>query len=106
MEKCCLVDSGFTFTAGNQGSYKVAAEFEFRPDRTTHFGVTCPYLPMFDLVWSIASSFLNGSSPYLQVTRIAIHSQKCSNLSQLGLFTLSDETFFHRLIMDKMLSGG
>ena len=28
--------------AGNQDTHKSSDEFDFGPDQTTHFGVTCP----------------------------------------------------------------
>ena len=48
MGKCCLHASSFIFdriiikVAGNQDRHKSSDEFDFGPDRTTHFGVTCP----------------------------------------------------------------
>ena len=32
----------FVKLAGNQDSHKISDEFEFLPDRISHFGVTCP----------------------------------------------------------------
>ena len=46
--KWCLQASSFIFDrifvklAGNQDSHKISDEFEFRLDRISHFGVTCP----------------------------------------------------------------
>ena len=48
MGKCCRQASSFIFdriiikVAGNQDRHKSSDEFDFRPDQTTHFGVTCP----------------------------------------------------------------
>ena len=48
MGKWCLQASSFIFDrifvklAGNQDRHKISDEFEFRPDRISHFGVTCP----------------------------------------------------------------
>ena len=48
MGKCCLHASSFIFdqiiikVAGNQDRHKSLDEFDFGPDQTTHFGVTCP----------------------------------------------------------------
>ena len=48
MGKCCLYASSFIFdrtvikVVGNQDRYKSSDEFDFGPDQTTHFGVTCP----------------------------------------------------------------
>ena len=50
MGKCCLHGSSFIFdriiikVAGNQDRYKSSDEFDFGPDQTTHFGVTCPWM--------------------------------------------------------------
>ena len=49
MGKCCLHASAFIFdwiiikVAGNQDRHKSSDEFDFGPDPTTHFGVTCPW---------------------------------------------------------------
>ena len=48
MGKCCLHASSFIFdqiiikVAGNQDMHKSSDGFNFGPDQTTHFGVTCP----------------------------------------------------------------
>ena len=48
MGKCCLHASSFIFdriiikVAGNQDRHKSSDEFDFGPDQTTNFGVTCP----------------------------------------------------------------
>ena len=50
MGKCCLHASSFIFdriiikVAGNQDRHKSLSEFDFGPDQTTHFGVTCPWV--------------------------------------------------------------
>ena len=50
MGKCCLHASAFIFdwiiikVAGNQDRHKSLDEFDFRPDLTPHFGVTCPWM--------------------------------------------------------------
>ena len=50
MGKCCLHASSFIFdriiikVAGNQDRHKSSDEFDFEPDQTTHFGVTCPWV--------------------------------------------------------------
>ena len=47
MGKCYLRVSSFTFdqiiikVAGNQDRHKSSDMFDFGPDQTTHFGVTC-----------------------------------------------------------------
>ena len=50
MGKWCLHASPFIFdgiiikVAGNQDRHKSSDEFDFGPDQTTHFGVTCPWM--------------------------------------------------------------
>ena len=50
MGKCCLHAGLFIFdriiikVAGNQDRHKSSDEFDFGPDQTTHFGVTCPWM--------------------------------------------------------------
>ena len=50
MGKCCLHASSFILdriivkVAGNQDRHKSSDEFDFGPDQTTHFGVTCPWM--------------------------------------------------------------
>ena len=53
MGKCCLHVGSFIFdriiikVAGNQDRHKSLDEFDFGPDQTTHFGVTCPWMTKF-----------------------------------------------------------
>ena len=50
MGKCYLHASSFIFdwiiikVAGNQDRHKSLDEFDFGPDQTAHFGVTCPWV--------------------------------------------------------------
>ena len=50
MGKWCLHASSFIFdwiiikVAGNQDRHKSSDEFDFGPDQTTNFGVTCPWM--------------------------------------------------------------
>ena len=50
MGKCCLHASSFIFdwiiikVAGNQNRHKSSDDFDFGPDQTTNFGVTCPWM--------------------------------------------------------------
>ena len=50
MGKCCLHASSFIFdwiiskVAGNQDRHKRSHEFDFGPDQTTHFGISCPWM--------------------------------------------------------------
>ena len=46
--KCCdhssafIFDWNFSILAGNKDMHKSLDEFEFQPDQTTDYGVTCP----------------------------------------------------------------
>ena len=62
MGKWCLQGSSFIFDliflklAGNQDNHKISDEFEFRQDRTSHFGVTCPCGRIkfsIDILWNL-----------------------------------------------------
>ena len=50
MGKCCLHASSFIFdwliikVAGNQDRLKSLDKFDFEPDQTTHFEVTCLWM--------------------------------------------------------------
>ena len=62
-------------------------EFEFRQDPITDYGVICPWgseKSMYNVVNTLASSFLIGSSSLLQVTRTTIKSGLSSKLSLTG----------------------
>ena len=65
--------------------YQNSNEFEIRPDPTTDYGVSCP--ENYNVVTTLAPSFLIGSSSFLQVTRTIINAWISSNLakSDLGL---------------------
>ena len=62
MGKWCLQARSFIFyrifikLAGNQDRHKISDEFEFRPDRISHFGVTCPCGRIkfsVDILWNL-----------------------------------------------------
>ena len=58
MGKCCLHASLIIFdqiiikVAGNQDRHKSSVEFDFGPNQTTHFGVTCPWVTKMSHVWT------------------------------------------------------
>ena len=73
--------------ADNMDRHKISDEFEFRPVRTTNFGVTCPLVqktPKFDLVRNIACLFLIETL----LNWTGIKSRMCSNSGKIRLFTL------------------
>ena len=62
-------------------------EFKFWPDTTTNFRIICPCASeklMFNVVSTLAHSFLIRSSSYLQVTRTSITSRASSKFGQIG----------------------
>ena len=65
-------------------------KFEFRPDRTSDCGVSCPLVfekSIFCIVATLAPSILIRSSSFLEETRIIITSWMSSNLSQIQPWT-------------------
>ena len=58
MGKWCLHASSFIFeriiikVAGNQDRHKSSVEFDFGPNQTTHFGVTCPWVTKISHFWT------------------------------------------------------
>ena len=77
--------------AGKEDLHKILDKFEFRPDRTTDNGVSCPWASKkfpIDLQWEIgvsmlARSFLIKSSGKLLVTRTGIKAQSSSILGRI-----------------------
>ena len=57
MGKWCLHASSFIFVrivikvAGNQDRHKSSVKFDFGPNQTTHFGVTCPWVSKISHFW-------------------------------------------------------
>ena len=86
-------------------------EFEFGQNSTADFGVSCPRASektSYNLVSTLAPSFLIGSSSYLQITRTSIISRTSSNFSQIlprtaELAALERLKKSHRLIVGKIL---
>ena len=76
--------------------HKISDEFEFRPDRTTDYGVSCPWASKkfpIDLQWEnavsmLARSFLIESSSKLLVTRTGIKARKSLISGRIRLLTL------------------
>ena len=62
-------------------------EFKFRPDTNTNTRVICSYASeklLYNVVITLAPSFLIGSSSYLQVTRTSITSRTSLKFGQIG----------------------
>ena len=75
------IDPIFFKIAGNKDMHNIMNEFEFRPDRTTDYGVSCPWAskkyPYRPYIWENGVStfsllFLIGSFWYFHVTRTSI----------------------------------
>ena len=68
-------------------------EFEFRPDTTTNSRVICPCASeelMYNVVNTLAPSFLIGSSSFLQLTRTTINGRvQNSTRSDHGLWSMT-----------------
>ena len=73
---------GFFLLADNEDMHKISDEFEFQPDRTTDYGVSCPWASKkfpIDLQWEndvsvLACSFFIESSSKLLVTIFCVAS--------------------------------
>ena len=72
MGKWCLHASSFIFdriiikVAGNQDRHKSSVEFDFGPNQTTHFGVTCvTKLPVYIYIYIYIYIFFLLSSLFL-----------------------------------------
>ena len=65
-------------------------EFKFRPDTTTNSRVICPCASeklMFNVVNTLALSYLIGSASFLQVTRTTIKAWTSSKFDQIRSWT-------------------
>ena len=88
-------DPIFFKLAGNKDMHNIMNEFEFRPDQTTNYGVSCPwackkYLNrriMGKMVSTFSLLFLIGSFWYFHVTRTSIKAWMSSNFRQIRLLT-------------------
>ena len=65
-------------------------DFKFRPDTTTNYRVICPCSSeklMYNVVNTLAPSFLIGSSSFLQVSRTTIKSRTSLKFDQIRQLT-------------------
>ena len=82
--------------AGNEDMHKISDEFEFWPDQTTDYGVSCPWASKIfpiDLQWEtavsmLARSFLIESSSKLPVTRTGIKTRMNLISGRIRILTL------------------
>ena len=73
--------------AGNEDMHQSLDEFKFQPDTTTDSRVICPCASgklMYNVVNTLAPSFLIGSSSFLQVTRTTITFRTSLKFGQIG----------------------
>ena len=112
------IDPIFFKLAGNKDMHNIMNEFEFRPDRTTDYGVSCPWASKKypfrpyngeNGVSTFSLLFLIGSFWYFHVTRTSIKAWMSSNFFKWDL-TLAHWTqvsdrcplgylFFHSLLL-------
>ena len=86
-------------------------EFEFQPDTTADSCVICPLaskILIYNVMTTLAPSFLIGSSSFLQVTRTTIKTRTSSKFDQIGPWTaelaaLEHLENPHRRIMGEIL---
>ena len=82
-----FLNRSFLFFAGNEDKHESLDEFKFRPDITTNSRVICPCTYeklMYNVVNTLAPSFLIESSSYLQQTRTFIISRTSLKFGQIG----------------------
>ena len=76
-----------SFFAGNEDMHESLNEFKFWPDTTTNSRVICPCAHeklLYNVVNTVAPSFLIGLSSYLQVTRTSITTRTSLKFGQIG----------------------
>ena len=76
----------FFILAVNEDMHESLDEFEFRQDPTTDYGVSCPWASaktMYNVVNTLATSFLIKSSSFMQVRRTTIISQRSSKFGMI-----------------------
>ena len=82
-----IFDSIILILAGNEDMHESLDEFKFGPDTTTNFRVICPCASeklMYNVVNTLAPSFLIRSSSFLQVTKTTIKSWTSLKFDQIG----------------------
>ena len=82
-----IFESIILILAGNKDMHESLDEFKVRPDTDTNTRVICPCASeklLYNVVTTLAPSFLIGSSSYLQVTRTSNTFPTCSKFSQIG----------------------
>ena len=80
-----IFESIILILAGNEDMHESLDEFKFWPDTNTR--VICPCASeklLYNVVTTLAPSFLIGSSSYLQVTRTSITSRTSLKFGQIG----------------------
>ena len=83
-------DSIVLILAGNEHMHESLDEFKFWPNTTTDSRIICPCVSeklMYNVVNTLAPSFLIGSSLILQVTRTTIKSWTSSKFDQIRPWT-------------------
>ena len=82
-----MFESIILILAGDKDMHESLDEFKFRPDTDTNTRVICHSASeklLYNVVTTVAPSFLIGFSSYLQVTRTSITSWTSSTFGQIG----------------------
>ena len=85
-----IFDSIILILVGNEDMHESLDAFKFQPDTTTDSRVICPCGSeklIYNVVNTLAPSFLIGSSSFLQVTRTTIKSWTSSKFDQIRPWT-------------------
>ena len=95
MEKWCLHASLFIFdwifikVAGNQERHKSSVKFDFGPNQTTHFGVTCLWVTKISHFWTwISLKPIGQSWSNFMCSIIGVMERLHKVLGQIDLGTL------------------
>ena len=94
MGKWCLHACSFIFdriiikVAGNQDRHKSSVEFDFGPDQTTHFGVTCPWVTKISHFWTLISLKPLGQSWSNFMCRLIIVGKWCLHASSFIFYRI------------------
>ena len=81
-----IIDSIILILAGNEDIHERLDEIKFWPDTTTNSRVICPCVSeklMYNVVNTLAPTFLIESSSFFQVTRTTLKSGQSSNYRQI-----------------------
>ena len=114
MGKCCLHASSFIFDQiiikvdGNQDRHKSSLEFDFGPNQTTHFGVTCPWVMKISHFWTWISLKPVGqswSNFICSIIRVGERLHKVLGQIDFGTLDSGEQSLPFGLLVQKLLSS-